>query len=134
MGLWAQAIELSSAFVATEKSEVLIVNTSEFQNIIMQHENSRWRVAKYALNFTEYVGNMTNCRWRTVLCNDYSTIEDLVHRAFDYNIKIMRQTEALRKGTQMRQTRKTQRGSIIFGLGGRGSVQPLAIEEEEADR
>jgi len=81
--LWSdRSIELCGPFVAAEKSEVLLVKTAEFMDAVNNSELSRVRIARYAASFAESVGEMTNCRWRVCMCNDHSTIEDLVGREF----------------------------------------------------
>merc|ERR1712083_603809 len=104
--LWARRVELCSPFIAADKSEVLLVNTAEFIDIVMRHENSRTKVGRYADTFCDYIGDMCNCRWRTVICNDFSVIEDLVHRIFDY-------TSAMKNSEKMsRMVRRSTRHTV----------------------
>jgi len=84
--LWCQKVELCSPFVAVEQTEVLLVNNVQFQEIIMRFERTSKKVAQYAECFAGHVPEMCNCRWRTVICNDFSTIEDIVHRYFDFSV------------------------------------------------
>jgi hypothetical protein len=82
--LWSETpIELCGPFVAVEKSEVLLVKTPEFFDVISHHEVTRAKVARYAESFSDMIEELTNCRWRVCISNDYSILEDLVYREFE---------------------------------------------------
>merc|ERR1711920_585742 len=57
----------------------------EFQEIVRHHPTSRMLVGKYAETFVDSINIMTKCKWRTPVCNDYCTVEDLVQRVFDWS-------------------------------------------------
>jgi len=82
--LWAKEVKLSGPFTALVQSEVITIKTGAFLTLMEKHEYSKVKVAQYGQSFVEYMEYMSNCRWRTVIANDHSTIEDLVHRVFDY--------------------------------------------------
>lgn len=82
--LWAQEVELYGPFTAVERTEVLMISTTEFQSIVMKHKGSRKRVSRYGESFVQYLGQQTKCRWRTAIASDFSVIQDLVHHEFDY--------------------------------------------------
>merc|ERR1739848_453103 len=83
VALWATEVTLSSAFVAMDRSELVIIKTDVFNQIVMRHGEVAQQVAKYAEVFTEYASIITPCRWRVPISNDFSPIQDLVHRVFD---------------------------------------------------
>lgn len=82
--LWAEEVDLASPFVALSKSEVLLLHPKEFTNVILQYPWSTRQVGRYAENFTDSIGHATSCRWRTVICNECSHIQDITHRVFEH--------------------------------------------------
>eukprot|EP00929_Paragymnodinium_shiwhaense_P101753 TRINITY_DN64914_c0_g1_i1.p1 TRINITY_DN64914_c0_g1~~TRINITY_DN64914_c0_g1_i1.p1 ORF type:complete len:1309 (+),score=321.86 TRINITY_DN64914_c0_g1_i1:77-4003(+) len=137
--LWSQRVELCSPFVAaSQKAEILIISTDNFLDIVMRHETSRVKVARYAMNFVTSIHLLCSCRWRTPICNDYSVLEDLVHHDFDYKLaRKARMVQALDDSKandrkvrfsdrllQLRKSRKTQRKGNWEGDGETLDVEP----------
>merc|ERR1712217_308653 len=62
---------------------------------------------------------MCNCRWRTIICNDFSTVEDLVHRNFDFSEPMKAKLSKIRKHRSTRNSRwkRNSQGSIEEEMG-----------------
>jgi hypothetical protein len=83
IALWLEKYQLCSPFVAVDKSEILLVDTAEFQQVALKHQPSLPRVLSYAKSFCDYLPKMTKCRWRVALCNDKDILQELVRRDFE---------------------------------------------------
>eukprot|EP00931_Biecheleriopsis_adriatica_P092023 TRINITY_DN65860_c0_g1_i1.p1 TRINITY_DN65860_c0_g1~~TRINITY_DN65860_c0_g1_i1.p1 ORF type:complete len:1032 (+),score=195.78 TRINITY_DN65860_c0_g1_i1:64-3096(+) len=86
--LWAHKVDICSPFTALVQSEVFIVDSARVRTVFDKYPSSKAKAAKYGQSFLEYMEHMTNCKWRCVICNDYSILEDLTHRVFDYTVVV----------------------------------------------
>merc|ERR1712176_506480 len=54
VALWATRVDLSSAFVALDRSELVIIRAEDFGRTVARHSRTAQQVAQYASVFTEY--------------------------------------------------------------------------------
>lgn len=81
--LWAQNTELHSPLVALCTCELALFNSGDFIVCAKKYPATISVVVRYAELFMEDVQKEgSRCRWRSMLCNDFDRIHDLVHSAF----------------------------------------------------
>mmetsp|Transcript_47405 Transcript_47405/g.88277 ORF Transcript_47405/g.88277 Transcript_47405/m.88277 type:complete len:966 (+) Transcript_47405:63-2960(+) len=81
--LWAANAELHSPLVAECTCELALFNSADFIVCAKRFPQTLGVVVRYAELFMEDVQKeAAKCRWRSILCNDFDQVQDIVHNAF----------------------------------------------------
>jgi len=82
--LWARNADLFGPLVAEISSEMVLLGSHEFVSIVKRYEGSAKQIARYAELFVREVNKgLAECRWASILCNNFDYIRDLAQLAFE---------------------------------------------------